>query len=221
MGWGEQVFIYCERGSDGAFLAEPLNAATNLAFVLAAALAWREQGRVRFPNTEARVLTLNVAAIGAGSFLFHTFAERWSSLADVIPIGVFMLLYLAVALRRFLGLGVIATTVLSLLFAFVCYGATLLRCGGGPCLGGSVAYLPAAGALVLVAAALLLMRSPASRLVGLAALVFPVSLTARTLDWPLCGATAQIGTHFLWHLLNALTLYLLLMALPHQGKPQR
>ncbi|MBU2665238.1 hypothetical protein KOI35_17175 [Actinoplanes bogorensis] len=33
-------------------------------------------------------------------------------------------------------------------------------------------------------------------------------LTARTLDEPLC-ATLPLGTHWLWHCLNAVTLYLI------------
>ncbi|MGZ5916501.1 MAG: hypothetical protein ACXWJ4_04140 [Methyloceanibacter sp.] len=32
----EHVFLYCERGTNGAFLAEPFNAGSNAAFLLAA-----------------------------------------------------------------------------------------------------------------------------------------------------------------------------------------
>lgn len=31
----EHVFLYCERGTNGAFLAEPFNAGSNAAFLLA------------------------------------------------------------------------------------------------------------------------------------------------------------------------------------------
>ena len=33
---GEHVFLYCERGTSDALLAEPINAASNGAFLLAA-----------------------------------------------------------------------------------------------------------------------------------------------------------------------------------------
>ncbi len=223
MSWREQVFIYCERGGDPAFWAEPANALSNAAFLLAAGLALRQWSRLQpgRGRAEPLVLIVLVATIGVGSFLFHSFAERWSALADVIPIGVFMLLYLAVALRRLVGLGNAAMIALSLVFALACFGATSVRCSSGPCLGGSIAYVPAVAALSGVAVTLWVMGHPAWRLLGLAAIVFPVSLTARTLDLPLCAGLAlaggPLGTHFLWHLMNAVTLYLLLAARLRHG----
>ena len=47
--------------------------------------------------------------------------------------------------------------------------------------------------------------------------VFALSLGFRTLDAPLCG-TLPLGTHFLWHLLNGLMLWLLLRALILHGR---
>ena len=90
--WSRQIFNYCERMLNGAFWAEPLNALTNIAFWLAAIAAfilW-----LRTPGTERRIfdllLIILVAIIGTGSFLFHTFATRWSILADTTPIGLFI-----------------------------------------------------------------------------------------------------------------------------------
>ena len=42
MNLGEKIFIYCERGQDPSFWAEPLNAVTNAAFILAAIAATRD-----------------------------------------------------------------------------------------------------------------------------------------------------------------------------------
>ena len=42
-------------------------------------------------------------AIGVGSWLFHTHARVWAMLADVVPIQVFILVYLALATVRFFG----------------------------------------------------------------------------------------------------------------------
>ena len=42
MDWDARIFRYCERGGDAAFWAEPVNAATNAAFIIAALLALRE-----------------------------------------------------------------------------------------------------------------------------------------------------------------------------------
>ncbi len=58
-----------------------------------------------------------------------------------------------------------------------------------------------------------------------AAVVFALSMSARTLDWELCQATAwggrPIGTHFLWHLLNATVLYVLVRTAILHGAARR
>ena len=49
-----------------------------------------------------------------------------------------------------------------------------------------------------------------------AAAIFAVSITLRSLDLALCDKVLiegrKVGTHFAWHMLNALTLFLLLRA---------
>jgi hypothetical protein len=52
-----------------------------------------------------------------------------------------------------------------------------------------------------------------------AALVFALSLTARSLDLSAC-TLSPIGTHFLWHVLNAVVLYLITTALALLPPPQ-
>src|SRR6185369_5412962 len=86
---------YCERTSPDLD-AELVNAFTNAAFLLGARLAWRMQGRQ--PHSAAspliQGLIVAMAVVGLGSFLFHTIGTRWAEWGDVIPILVFMLLYL-------------------------------------------------------------------------------------------------------------------------------
>ncbi|MCC5950335.1 MAG: hypothetical protein JJT89_17925, partial [Nitriliruptoraceae bacterium] len=65
--WSEQVIAYCERGDFG-FWAEPVNAVTNAAFLIAAAVMWPRARGV--PMAQALVVVL--AVIGVGSFLWHT-----------------------------------------------------------------------------------------------------------------------------------------------------
>ncbi|MEM6376319.1 MAG: ceramidase domain-containing protein, partial [Pseudomonadota bacterium] len=102
MDWTQPLDGYCER-LDPGFWAEPVNAVTNAAFLLAALIMAR-----RLQGSElglAWALTLLLAAIGVGSFLFHTFAQPWAAAADVVPIIGFVLLYLYAASRDYLGLG--------------------------------------------------------------------------------------------------------------------
>jgi hypothetical protein len=237
MNWKEQVFRYCERGQDGGFWAEPLNAITNAAFLLAA-LAAAIEVRKRDPRERgiaASPLIVLVGVIGGGSFLFHTFATRWAGLADTIPIVVFMLAYLAYALRVYLGLGWISIS-LGLLgfFAAFQYAGTIqcrpglisvMAAARGPCLNGTVGYVPGFLAMLGIGAALAFRRHPAARYLLGAGGVFLVSMALRTVDLEICPLTQiagrALGTHFLWHLLNATTLYLLLMAAVRHGRSVR
>ena len=196
-------------GSHRAYWDEPVNALSNAAFILAAAAAavhiWRTPEARSDPVLWG--LTVTVAIIGTGSFLFHTFAQFWSLLADVIPISIFIYWYLGFALRRYLDAGWIVT--LSILGIFI--GVSFGLDGAVPphVLNGSVGYLPAAAALFAVAGAMALRAHPAALMMAGAGLVFLVSLTFRTLDNEVCAAV-PIGIHFIWHALNGLLLYLLL-----------
>ena len=82
------------------YWAEPLNAMSNLAFLLAAAFAYTD---LRMRGTERGagsiiVLIGLLIAVGAGSFVFHTYATVWARLADVAPIALFVALYLVLRL---------------------------------------------------------------------------------------------------------------------------
>ena len=213
MNWTEPLNNYCER-LDASFWSEPVNAITNASFILAALVAflmWRK----RAPGDWlALALILITLATGIGSFLFHTFANRWSLLADVIPIALFIHVYLFAALNRFLGLRWYwAAGITGLFFVASPFAGRLFA----PLVGSSAGYLPALAAIFIVAA--LAWRSNARLAKGLAAagVVFAASLTFRTLDMPVCGSLA-LGTHFMWHILNGLVLFLLLrLLLPATG----
>ena len=195
----EQIFAYCERTAAG-FWAEPVNAITNAAFLISAAImATRLRGA---QLTLAWALVTVLAAIGVGSFQWHTFATRWAALTDVIPILVFILIYLFAATRDFLGLrwpwAALAVALFLPYAIAVASGLSWLV----PGIGGNAAY--ASVALLILAYGLwLLPRHPATaRGLLIGAGILAVSLTFRALDRPLCDVL-PIGTHFLWHLLNA------------------
>ena len=61
------IDLYCERTAAG-LLNEPLNAISNLGFLLVAALAWRRARHEGF--ADVAVLAAILAAIGVGSGLF-------------------------------------------------------------------------------------------------------------------------------------------------------
>ena len=189
---------YCERLGPG-YWAEPVNAVTNAAFVLMAVLMWR---RVAGSGL-ARAMCVVLGVIGVGSYLFHTHANRLTGLMDVLPILGFILLYVFAASRDMLGLkGWQAALCVG---AFVPYAAAAVPLWGMvPGLGSSAGYAPVP-VLILFYAWLLRRRPDTARGLVIGAGILIVSLTFRTLDEPLCRAV-PFGTHFLWHVLNAVML---------------
>ncbi|MCS6786263.1 MAG: ceramidase domain-containing protein [Thiobacillaceae bacterium] len=204
---GGHLDLYCERTAAG-LAAEPLNTLSNLAFLVAAGLllgpyrrAYR--GRLR-QGWDLALLIALIAAIGIGSGLWHLTAQVWALWLDVLPILAYISLFLLVALRRVAGLTWPATLAL---FAFYHAVNSAVQASLPPdTLNGSVFYLPTWVALALLALWLTRRGLPGAREFTLATGLLAVSLTLRTLDLSVC-AWLPVGTHFLWHVLNALVLY--------------
>lgn len=195
------VDAYCERLGPGLW-AEPLNAITNLAFLVAALLLFRRQA-----PPSLRALPVLLACVGLASLSFHTFATPLTGALDSAFIAVFVLYYVVVFAHRYRqvrwSLAWIAAPVF-IVFAIVV--GLLIRVGPG-------IYLPALIALGILAP----LAGRDWRWFAGAAAVFAVSLTLRTLDDPLCGQV-PIGTHFLWHILNAVTLWLVSEAIIRRAR---
>ncbi len=201
MDWFAPVNNYCER-TGPEYWSEPVNALTNAAFLIASlAMAFRLRGQ-RLPLAWAMVAVL--AAIGAGSFLFHTHANRLTGLMDVLPILAFILLYIFAATRDLLGarswlagLAVVAffpfTAALVPLFARL------------PGIAVSAGYAPIPVLILLYAWALRRPAPDTARGLAIGAGILVLSLAFRSMDQAVCAAF-PLGTHFLWHILNAVML---------------
>ena len=208
---------YCERVLPGLW-AEPFNAASNLAFWLAAFLLWRHQraaiaGPKRVTHRDIDALALMMGLIGAGSLVFHTVATAWARALDVLFIALYLHFYLVVYAHRALGLrwrlawlGVPAFTLLILALAPIWQGLAAWT-GGILATDAEAAsrYAAAWTVLLLLVAHSAVKRLPSAAALALAAVCFAPSLLLRQLDLPLC-ASWPVGTHFAWHLLNAATL---------------
>lgn len=199
MRWSEQVNNYCERTGFG-FWSEPVNALTNIAFLIAAIWLWR---RARgYPL--AQLLCVILFAIGIGSFLFHTFATRWAGLADTVPIGLFILAYiLAMNLHVWrwpwwvAGLGTLAFIPYSMVVTPLAQMVPFL----------AISSFYWSVPLLIVIYAVLLWRAYPDTARGLAigAGILCVSLVFRSVDGGICSHF-PLGTHFMWHVLNAVML---------------
>jgi len=204
----DRVGCYCERGLDPSFWAEPANALSNLGFLAAAGLAWWHLRRSEPASGRAALygFVVLLVMIGIGSFAFHTYATVGARLADVIPIGLFVFAYMGLALAWFLRLAPILAWALA---AFVTAATFLMP----PWLNGSFFYLPALAMLIVTAASLIARGHGAGRWIAGAASLFALALVLRTFDraYFVCGA-GGLGTHWAWHTINAVVLYLLLRA---------
>lgn len=200
----EHIDLYCER-LDAGFWAEPINALTNLAFLLAAWLVWRRARKLEVRSYDTGILAGMIVLIGIGSFLFHTFATGWAMIADDAPILIFQLIYLYFYLRRIVRMNVFVIAGLLIIYFLIA-----LQSGKfSHLMNGSLIYAPAF-TVILILGAYHYFKQPHARLTLLtAAGAFLLSVSFRTLDMAVCPFFS-IGTHFMWHLLNALVLYLLM-----------
>lgn len=236
MDWQQKIFRYCERGGDPGFWAEPLNAISNGAFIIAALvaaliLARRPAGQ-RGGIAEWALIAMTFV-IGVGSYLFHTYATLWAAKADTIPIGIFMFAYVAYALRRYLALNWLLVLIGLAVFWWSLQYAAGIQCRAGlfavvgnarHCLNGTMTYAPALVAMVVIGTAAAVRRQRAAPYLFAAAVVFLAAMTFRTVDWEMCSrsivAGRTLGTHFLWHTFNGLALFILLLGAIRHGQPK-
>lgn len=203
-----EIDLYCERVSAFVF-DEPLGLISNLGFLIAAYLLARRGQHNNRPKHW--VLIGWLVAIGIGSGLFHAYATRLTLWLDVIPIQGFILTAIWILYRDHLRLNRLITVLVLIAFIFISSRVPTWL------LNGSAAYLPAW--LMLVIAALAHPVGLARQDLVRAASLFPISLTFRTLDLPLCDQW-PLGTHFLWHLGNAIVLFWIVRATQHHTHDQ-
>lgn len=207
----QNVDLYCER-TGPEYWSEPLNALTNLLFVVAG--LWglsliRHAGAGRF----AEVLAWWVAAIGVGSWLFHTHANRLTMWADILPIAGFTIVYIIYNLRRFMGYSWPKTFAIFVAYAAVIGTITaLMPQSVHAATNGSIGYLPAFAALLFFGWLDIREGSAAGWYNIAAAGLFVLSATFRSIDAAVCDAI-PFGTHFLWHTINAIMLGVILLAI--------
>jgi hypothetical protein len=154
-----------------------------------------------------RLQTDLLAAIGVGSALFHLCASRWSQILDVLPILALQTPFVWCYARQIVVLNRLLSTVIAVFLV-----GTQVSLQYSETLNGLLSYLPS---LVMLFAAGIyhLVTCKCERFsIILAATVFLPAVILRTIDLAVCGAI-PIGTHFLWHLLSALVLYLAMRGL--------
>ena len=209
---------YCERAGDPAMFAEPVNFISNLCFIVAAVMVGRVLLRSHDKTIDLWLLVAALFSIGIGSGLWHLYPTQTTMLADVIPIALFINIFLIAGLRRLFGLSWRRTLCWWGLFQMLSVAAqTVLP---PQLLHGSVMYLPTYAALVALIFGLAKRDRETAKIFMLVTTVWSLSLIFRTVDLEVCAAI-PLGTHFLWHTLNAWVLWRLLMVLVGKRAPLR
>lgn len=205
---------YCERAGDAGLWGEPLNAITNLFFILAAILAARAIFRLPPLAIRARLdlwmLAATLFAIGIGSGLWHLTPNGTTLLMDVLPITLFIHVYLIATMRRLLRFSWVR-----IVFWWSTYVAATIAAQltlPPDIFNGTIMYIPTYLTLMVLTRAVWLRDAVVGREFIAMLGVWTLSLTFRTIDMAACSSLA-FGTHFLWHTLNAYMLYRLLVLL--------
>jgi len=205
---------YCERAGDPSLWGEPVNAVTNLFFLIAAVAAalaaWNLPNRRFAVIGDIWLLCAALFAIGIGSGLWHLQPNGHTVLMDVLPITAFINIYLIAALRRFFRLnwGLVA----ALWLLYTGFGVLAQMQLPADMLHGTIMYIPTYLTLLVLSAAIWRKNAVEGRVFLPIVVVWTASLMFRTVDIEICEQF-PLGTHFLWHTLNAWVLYRLLRAL--------
>lgn len=198
---------YCERVGMGLF-AEPLNAFSNVSFLLAAWAAWVLATRTGALSAGVRALIALGASVGVGSILWHTYPTMPTLILDSVPILIFIMWYIWLYARNVVGMRPPFAAASAAAFLL----ATLLAFPFAGVLHGALVYTP--GLVVTLLLGLYQARERSvERFTLLAATgVYLAALFFRTIDNEVCPIL-PIGTHFLWHILIGLVTYLAMRAL--------
>ena len=221
---GEFYDNYCERiaGGYGHDFGEPLNVITNLAFIIASwygFLMLRDRKQFSLKYLDLIILAIVIGVIGLGSAAYHALPSRTTLLMDVLPIALYIHLYIFSFCWRILKLNPIFA-ILGVI-GFIGFGILFMQFFEGDELNGTINYMPTYIALVFFALLMKLKQNKEyARHLMIAVGFWTLSLSARSLDMASCEYTFGIGVHIFWHIFNAIVLYKVLWVLSDGSKPK-
>ena len=195
---------YCESGM-GLFYTQPINTISNIALLIAAYFAYQLIKTNNINNRTIKILPLILAVTGIGSMFWHGMPNLLTNFADTLPLSAFVLVSLFFLLdklmkkRRF---------VWQILLAFILVEAPFIF-HILPSLNGFLPYLIVLVFGVFVFYGLIKKYKTLTSDLAIIIALFAIAFIFRTIDYTVCPVLSM-GTHFIWHILNALVLYLLI-----------
>lgn len=206
-------YLICERNGGDGIWAEPLNALSNIAFIIVAMALlryYRKHPDIKgFWLYDIHLLTFLVLCIGVCSTVFHMVPSAQTEVIDTIPIVLFINIFFVSTVIRITNCNWLETIVCYLAFA----GFTHIVVTHFPnALNDSIGYLSTMAALCVIALYLNIKRRSSARAFLLAALLGVISLFFRAIDSGVCDVF-PFGSHFMWHILNASLIYVVMLQL--------
>lgn len=196
--------ILCERGDNLELFTEPLNTISNIAFIFAAYGIHKLLRKNKVHQVEYKALLILVLLIGFGSFLWHTTGNLFALILDIVPVTLSFVTITYIFLKNLTGNKLLALLLAVLLlptrffissFAPTDIISSLIR---------NLINLTTFFLIIL----LTLKKYGKIAFEGLGILtVYLVAIIMRIMDLQVCPVF-PLGTHFLWHIFNALAVYL-------------
>ena len=195
---------YCESGV-GLFYTQPVNTISSIALLISAYFIYRFIKTNHINNRIIKIIPFILAAVGIGSILWHSTPNLLTNFADNIPIYALVLVLFFFLLDKLLNK---RKLVWKIFLAFILIEA-LFVFYVLPSFNGFLPYLIILVFGVFVFSGLVKKyKILTPHLVTIIAL-FATALFFRSLDLTVCSVFPT-GTHFTWHILNALLVYLLI-----------
>ncbi|TSA45222.1 hypothetical protein D4R52_02900 [bacterium] len=195
--------IYCEKVT-GFWLTEPLNALTNLAFLIGAYYLYKFIRINRVKSHLSIFLVGLMVAVGLGSLSWHVHRSEVTLLLDRLPIYIFFSFVIYFAIQT-LTKNKIFTIAVSALLAIIYY-VFFTYIPGINVFYGLLRFVFAF--IILATLNFLIKREYGSEYNLIIPLtIFAAALIFRTLDLFVCPLF-PLGTHFLWHIFIAVGMYM-------------
>lgn len=200
----------CERQHPEGIFAEPLNVLSSIFFFVAAWVIFekcKNHPEIKFEKKlDIHILNFLMFAIGLSSMIFHMAPSKYTELMDIAFIVTFINLYFLSFLIRMAHLKTFAIIVC---FVALTGFSHMLVSQFPNAMNDSIAYLSTVITVIFMAIFLKKKKRAGAKDFGYVAVLGVISLTFRSIDNYVCD-TVQFGTHFMWHSLNAVIIYLLM-----------
>lgn len=198
------IDLTCERTQPG-FFEEPLNDISNISFIIAAFFL------VRFIRTKDKqpfsnyFLIFLCVSIGIGSTVFHTTARMWAALYfDILPIVLFAAIFMFLFSRHILRLGIVGNTAL---LAILIYENYLFKKLVYHAPDGYFSLIPCAFFLIFLSLYMAIKHNRSTKNISIATAIACVAIFSRAVDMYVCD-WFPYGTHFIWHTLMGVFMYI-------------